>query len=312
MKSPLDKAQLKPFIEPQNGRPLLDLLLRFAGELLCFALAFAAWQHQAWLAAGIFFYVGAVWHGFCPYLAHELSHGRVFTSPLVNRVLFALVSYWTWTNPAFFADTHKFHHQNTFDPADSEGHSLQDWRFLPILAYLTVDLAALWRRLFYVLCNGAGFYPQKQGQNIVLRRLDWRFRQHALGILLLQLVVHGLIFWCFADVWLNLAWLARSFVGTFFHRLTAQSQHIGLQHFAKQGALKHSRTLRLPKLWEFLYASMNYHAEHHLYPYIPYYHLHAVHALLREQGAIVAVDWRAFFFRDIWRLIREQRAGLNQ
>ena len=33
----------------------------------------------------------------------------------------------------------------------------------------------------------------------------------------------------------------------------------------------------------FLYANMNYHIEHHLYPSIPYYNLPQIHSLIKEK-----------------------------
>jgi len=39
---------------------------------------------------------------------------------------------------------------------------------------------------------------------------------------------------------------------------------------------------------------VNYHVEHHLYPAVPHYHLPALHALLREQGALAGAEVRRF------------------
>lgn len=43
-----------------------------------------------------------------------------------------------------------------------------------------------------------------------------------------------------------------------------------------------SITLRLPKILSFIYAGMNYHAEHHLLPSMPFYNLEASSNVLKK------------------------------
>jgi fatty acid desaturase len=47
---------------------------------------------------------------------------------------------------------------------------------------------------------------------------------------------------------------------------------------------KTTRSISLPRWLEFLYANMNYHIEHHLYPSVPYYNLSKVSAIINKNS----------------------------
>jgi fatty acid desaturase len=49
--------------------------------------------------------------------------------------------------------------------------------------------------------------------------------------------------------------------------------------------------------------NMTYHAEHHLFPGVPFHALPALHALVRDRLAVVATGYGAFH-RDLWRAAR--------
>jgi len=127
-----------------------------------------------------------------------------------------------------------------------------------------------------------------------------------------MLTFHSLvhfILWNFLLTWYaNALWFLLPFTGQFFNRLLAQSQHVGLDHLKEEGALSHSRTLLLPRLIEFLYAGMNFHAEHHLIPAIPYYKLPKLNALLVERNLLICADAVSFFLDEIWDAIRKASA----
>ena len=72
-----------------------------------------------------------------------------------------------------------------------------------------------------------------------------------------------------------------------------------------EGALKFSRTLILPKFLSFLYANMNYHAEHHFAPSVPYYNLPELHRILSGKGIVSSKFFFDFFnndFKSVWTL----------
>ena len=71
------------------------------------------------------------------------------------------------------------------------------------------------------------------------------------------------------------------FGGSLRH-LFALSQHVGLAQNVRDYRLN-TRTIHLGPVLGFLYMNMQYHLEHHLYPNVPYYHLPALHELIKDQ-----------------------------
>jgi fatty acid desaturase len=60
------------------------------------------------------------------------------------------------------------------------------------------------------------------------------------------------------------------------------SQHAGLAEDSHDHRLN-TRTFRMNPAFEFLYANMNFHVEHHIYPLIPYHALPALHERIKDQ-----------------------------
>lgn len=302
----IDKQALRELCRPRDAKAWFDLLLRIGGEALLFGLA-VYFLDRSLPVALVFFYLAAVWHGFWGYagIGHELSHGRVFNSPTLNRVLYRAASYLTWNNPSFFAKAHGYHHRHTFADDDGEALSTQEWGPAALFGYITVDLPLLLRRLFYVLVNAAGFIPRDGRWSA----LEWTYQRDAIAMLVFNLAIHAALALSLGDWRVNLLWFLLPFTGQVFNRLLAQSQHIGLAGFKAEGPLKHSRTIKLPWLFEFLYAGMNFHVEHHLVPAVPYYRLTELNALLVQRGLLAEVQAQPYFLREIWVSIRELRRG---
>ena len=67
--------------------------------------------------------------------------------------------------------------------------------------------------------------------------------------------------------------------------------------------------MRLPWLLEFLYAGMNFHAEHHLAPIIPFYRLRDFHESLVSRGLLKSENFSQFLRNDFYKFVMEQRTG---
>lgn len=299
----IDKTTLVELCKPNNEVAVQHLIYRIVGEFLIFVIAVFLFENYFILSL-VLFYMCAVWHGFWGYagIGHEFYHGRVFSNFTINRLLYRLASYLTWNNPEFFRLSHNYHHRNTFATDDGEAFSTQDWRPLAIFFYIGVDIPLVFRRLFYAIINSAGFTISQKKIN----RIGVRFQVESILMLTFHFFTHLAIYNIFLNFDFNIIWFLLPFTGQFLNRLLAQSQHIGLASLKKEGALKHSRTLLLPRLLEFLYAGMNFHVEHHLMPAIPYYKLPKLNALLVERNLLVCADTKTFLSVDIWKLIQEQ------
>lgn len=265
------------------------LLVRVAIHLLLL-IAFAKLISGYPIFAVIVWYLYATQLQFWGYagIGHELFHNKVFSSRAVNQFLFKMASVITWNNYALFAKGHAYYHQNTFAADDGEAKSEQSWSPRHIAAYLLIDFGLIKRRLYYTLSNSLGYYPGG------VKIQDVRVVNAARLTLILNAVALAIVAYLSADLIVTFLFFLAPFTATLLNKLLAKAQHFDLETQASAGPLQHSRTLHLPFWLSFYYANMNYHAEHHLAPFIPYYHLPELHRLLSVQGHVSSVSFVDF------------------
>lgn len=301
-----DKEKIQLLTEPNDLVAFMHIFLRVSVEFLLFTMSIVTFK-ESWVVSFFFVYICAIWHSFWGYagIGHEFYHGRVFKAKIINIFFFRISSYLTLNNSEFFKRSHGYHHVSTFAEDDAEANSVQSWSYWSIVAYNTVDFILLFRRLSYLVINSFGYVASQSG----FKRLQRTVQRESIYMFLFQLLMHFLIFFVYENVVANIVWLMLPFTAQFINRLLAQSQHIGLKLFKKSGPLMHSRTIELPWLLEFLYAGMNYHSEHHLFPLVPYYNLKKVNKCLVEKRLIKSIDWKVFFFHEIWILISQNKSN---
>ena len=246
---------------------------------------------------GVWFAYSAQFH-FWGYagIGHELLHRRVFSSKILNDIFYQLCSSLTWNNAAMYRDTHMLHHRDTFSEKDVEALSVKNWNFIYIIEYLFIDFRTLFRRLFYVVINSAGYHPN-------FTRLNLNYTHSARVTLIINLVLYLSFYLIFQDKLTTALVLISPFSCSLLSKILAKAQHHELSEFRNEGALKFSRTLILPKFLTFLYANMNYHAEHHFAPTVPYYNLPQLHNLLKNKNLISSKSFWSFFtneFQTVW------------
>jgi fatty acid desaturase len=264
---------------------LASVLSYSLGEQLC-VLAILSWvaysiQFHFWGYAGI---------------GHELLHERVFMSKKANNFLYEVCSALTWNNAAMFKDSHMLHHRATFSMHDVESKSVQGWGPTDILGYLLVDLRSMFRRIYYTLINTFGYYPD-------LSRLDPRYAFSARVTLVFNVNLYLLIYGLTSAAFLTLLLALSPFSCSLLNKILAKAQHHGLEQHGEDSSLKFSRTLKLPQALRFLYANMNYHAEHHFAPSVPYYRLPELHETLKSKGLVASQSLGDFLkneFPSVW------------
>lgn len=273
---------------------LMRLLLNFS---LVFSLIYASREGfylgvlLVWIAYSIQFHF---W-GYAG-IGHELLHRRVFSSKSLNDLLFQFCSSLTWNNAAMFRNTHMLHHRDAFSEDDAEAKSVQDWSVISFSGYLLIDIKMMIRRISYVIINAFGYYPN-------LAPLDSSYTTSARITLATNFLLYSLFYFLSNDAIVSLLLLVSPFSFSLLSKILAKAQHHELAAFREQGALKFSRTLILPKFLSFLYANMNYHAEHHFAPSIPYYNLPDFHEILIAKGLISSQSIWSFFnaeFQTVW------------
>lgn len=310
MLSKIEKKILKDntfeaILKTNNIIAARDIILRVTVELFLIVSVYFLIENDKYILSALTFYILAIWHSFWGYagIGHELMHSRVFASRKLNRIIYYLSSFLVWNNPEFFRKTHLFHHAHTFDPRDSEAKGVQKWSLIPIISYLTIDFPSMIRKTSYAIINSIGF----KNQNGTFLKISLKEQLSAVMLIVFQLITNIIIYIITESIIFNVLWIILPFCGQFINKILAQSQHLGLQESYKEGVLHGSRSIRLPKILEFLYASMNYHAEHHLLPSTPYYNLEKLSHLISNNTDHRLTEWLPFFKEEFWLIIKKQK-----
>lgn len=299
----IEKDTLSNLHKTNNLIASLHMLTRVFFEVFLLAITYKLIKNEYYLLSIVLFWTTSVWHSFWGYagISHELFHNRVFSIKKVNNFFLLLANALTWVNGEFFKENHKYHHSNILDHNDIEGNSIQNWSLLSIVSYLLIDFRYMKNRVLFTLKNSIGIIPKNIIKKIEIKKITY----NAIIILSINLIVHIFIFLFFESILLNIYFFLLPFTGQIFNRMLAQSQHIGLVKEKDNGPLYNSRTIIIPKLISFLYAGMNYHCEHHLYPGIPYYNLEKLNNKLNIFNINYNQVSLIFFVKDFWILIKK-------
>lgn len=217
-------------------------------------------------------------------IGHELYHGSVFSNRRLNRRLFEFASILTWNNFIFFESTHSEHHRYTLYPIDPEAKTDARIPIHRLVPLVTIDLSRMINRVILVARNAVNNFPHRaelvfanspesRPQAVRAARKIVGFQMSLLLVLLI----------------LDVDWRAAAMVfsGPFTCQIFNQALQV-VQHKGGESGTndfrKNSRTVLLGPLTSFLYANMNYHVEHHMYPGVPYYNLPRLRKLISESN----------------------------
>lgn len=234
---------------------------------------------------------------FAPF--HETSHYTAFKSRRANAVVGWISGLPALRNWHFYQQFHLAHHKHTQDaehdpelmlpPPASFGEYLARmagstyWR-----AQIEVWVAA-WRGDM----SAYAFLHEATAPRIIAS-------VRASSALTVGLAVAaGLVFGWAALFWF---WIGPQILGQIMLRLYLLTEHTGCSEDAN--GLTNTRTMLTNPVVRLLMWNMPYHAEHHLYPFIPFHRLAEAHHLLK--GRLVHVDQGyAAWHRDHIRKLRD-------
>lgn len=274
----------------------------FALFCLTGLLVFLTWSAGLWPWFLIALFVhGTVASFFRGTSVHELGHGTVFETKWLNNFFLYLFSMISWWNPFDYAASHTYHHRYTLHP-DGDREVL-----LPIhpnvgrsflLQMFTLNLVTqpgrtfgkggILSAIYMTALDAVGRLPSTDiPANAWLAALHHdQPDQHIRSMWWsrLQLVFHGgvLAVAIATGLWvLPLIITLPSFIANWLSYFVGLTQHCGLIE-STTDFRKNTRSIRLPKIVEFLYWHMNWHTEHHMYAGVPCYNLPALAAEIRE------------------------------
>jgi fatty acid desaturase len=283
-----------------NVRSDCQGLRRFAGHLLTIvatgSLVHFARGELVLLLPAMLVHGFAIATLFAP--MHECVHMTAFQSRWLNKIVGWIAGAASFYNSDYYRYYHQWHHRFTQDPAHDP--ELMTPKPRTLAAYgLRLSGLLFWRdKLRDLLMVSAGrlaHLPYVPAQ--ARRRVAWAMRA--------QLGLYALV--AVAAVWLGstvplIYWLFPVMLGQPLLRAILLAEHTGCSEDAN--GLTNTRTTLTSWPVRLLMWNMPYHAEHHLYPSIPFHALPRAHADLRARLAHVAPGYRAVH-RGIIRRLRQ-------
>jgi fatty acid desaturase len=217
---------------------------------------------------------------------HECGHRTAFASPAANAVVGWVAGVLGFYNSTYYWYFHSWHHRYTQDPVrDPE---LMFPKASSLGAYLTeVSGVMFWLRraidyprLALGLTDGLPFVPASARRRIMLS-MSAQLLVYLAGAVSIALGSRAALYFWFAP-----ALLAQPLL-----RALLICEHSGCS--PDGNGLGNTRTTLASFPIRILMWNMPFHAEHHLYPTIPFHQLPAAHQKLREKFVHVAPGYLA-------------------
>jgi fatty acid desaturase len=262
-----------------NARSTVKGLMRLAAHFAILGIGGYLWNTncgQNWAIAlpALILYGFGLAAMFAP--LHECSHRTAFASKALNDAVGWLAGLLSLYNSAFFRRYHKWHHRYAQNPEkDPE---------------LSDSVPQSWRDYLLTLSGLPWWWGKlKTHTRVALGQLDsYPFiPENARGKVIrstrLQLAVYGVaiaISVLAHQPWFIFYWLLPLFVGQPILRFILLAEHTGCSRDNNRFTNTRSTKTWLPL--QFLMWNMPFHAEHHLYPSMPFYQLPAAHQQLSQ------------------------------
>lgn len=270
-------AAIRELMEKSDAIALRDTVLWLGGLALSGAIAAILWP--SWWSLPFWLIYGVLYGSAADARWHECGHKTAFKTAWMNNTVYHIASFMMMRNPVTWRASHVRHHTDTIIVGrDPEIVAMRP----PDLLKLGLNLFGLLdapRQLKRLAEHATGrIHPDEA---TYLRDADIpaaiRVARIHMGIyaavILLALIINSILP-------LMLVGLPRLY-GAWHHVMTGVLQHLGLAENVTDHRLN-TRTVLMNPVSRFIYLNMNYHLEHHMFTMVPYYHLPALHALIKH------------------------------
>lgn len=273
-----------PQLTALNQRSDLKGMVRLAAHLLVLCVSTYVWAvlDALMIALPALFVSGAsLAFMFCA--VHECVHRTAFASTRLNDVIAWIAGLLSFYNSTFYRRYHKWHHRYTrVEGKDPELDDLEPqnwWQYLWVLSGLPWWKGKIVGHVKVALgqLDGCYYLPESSHASVIRSTR-------------LQLGVYSAVFLTSAALghpgFIVTYWLLPLAVGQPLLRFVLLAEHTGCSY--GDDALSNTRTTLTFWPVRLLMWNMPYHAEHHLYPSVPFHALPAAHQQLREKFSHVA------------------------
>lgn len=155
-----------------------------------------------------------------------------------------------------------------------------------------------------------GMKQDKHGTNDQLKDFFQKLASnffHILPVAIFQLIFLGIFFACGSLLSYFVLWLFPLFLTIIFNGIRVFCEHGNPADFPGEKAQRLiSYTANAIELFFIAPFHMNYHAEHHLFPYIPHYQLSKLRDKIRMRSPLnQAIQWRDGYFSFLKHFLNE-------
>lgn len=267
-----------------NARSTLKGLIRFTSHLLILGVSGYLWgtnfgQNWAIAVPALIIYGYSLAAMFAP--LHECSHRTAFENNVLNDFVCWFAGVLSFYNGAFYRRYHKWHHryvQNLEkDPELSDPMPKNLGEYLWTISGLPWWWSKLTTHIRVALGQVEDYpYISEEARADVIRSTR------------LQLAVYGvaiLVSIAVQKPWFVMYWLFPLFVAQPILRGYLFAEHTGCSH--DDNPLTNTRSVITLFPMQFIMWNMPFHAEHHMYPSIPFHQLPAAHEQIKQHLAHV-------------------------
>lgn len=266
-----------------NQRSSLAGALRFGLHLAIVVLSGWGWAHASgfWQPPLFVLYGASLAFMFCA--IHECGHRTAFANRQMNDVIAWFAGLLSFYNSTFYRRYHQWHHRYTRiagkDPELTDLEPQNFAQYIWVLSGLPWWKGKLVEHAKVALNQlDECYYLPESSHTSVVR--STRLQLSAYGAITLLSTAFGHPWFLFTY------WILPLAIGQPFLRFVLLAEHTGCTF--NNNPLANTRTTLTSWPLRFLMWNMPYHAEHHLYPSIPFHALPNAHVVLKEH--FVTVD----------------------
>lgn len=287
VKIPLESSSAKQLLAGAqlkllNQKANLPGLVRLLGHLAVMAISGYLWTTaDNWLLKlpALVIYGFSLAAMFAP--LHECGHRTAFANANLNDLVAWLAGIFSFYNSSFYRRYHKWHHRYTRIPGKDP--ELEDPQSTNFREYL-IEISG-WN---WWLGKFATHYKVATGKLDNMPYISEDAKNNIIRSTRLQLAVYGtaiaLSLW-FQQPWFITFWLLPLAIGQPILRFILLAEHTGCTK--DDNPLTNTRTTLTWFPIKFMMWNMPFHAEHHLYPAIPFHALPQTHQELKEHFQVI-------------------------
>lgn len=236
---------------------------------------------------------------------HECSHGTAFRSRWLNETAFWAVAIVYIVPPYFFRYFHLGHHRYTQVPGKDPSLVLPEPASFKQYLWYCAALWFWWRNISWIAKHALGIVDPNSAAYVPKQRIGMMVTEARVMVAVYSVIAAAALY-AGLGVELAMCWLLPRFFGEPLQRVMRVAEHVGCAE--SPNLLENTRTTLSNPLLNAIAWQMPYHAEHHLFPNVPFHALPALHALVAPN---VVVESRGYLAgqRDIIARLRSRKLG---